>query len=169
MLYSGPYGSFVCAWCCVVCSAGLPAQVEEVCALVPSLERALEEVMELAESGMRYTTDASRDGGAAAHAVQLHVSLVGTWTRERTGARRALLHLADLRTHDTLLGNILKIIYNNLGIDEGAWMKRLAGTPAHLYLSYMHWFIMTRWWSKHTSVVLYMWRVLAKWVWMRSG
>ncbi|RVE60100.1 hypothetical protein OJAV_G00195030 [Oryzias javanicus] len=29
---------------------------------------------------------------------------------------------------NTLLGNILKIIYNNLGIDEGAWMKRLAGT-----------------------------------------
>lgn len=28
---------------------------------------------------------------------------------------------------NTLLGNILKIIYNNLGIDEGAWMKRLAG------------------------------------------
>ncbi|GAB0187096.1 ryanodine receptor 2 [Grus japonensis] len=27
---------------------------------------------------------------------------------------------------NTLLGNILKIIYNNLGIDEGAWMKRLA-------------------------------------------
>lgn len=26
-----------------------------------------------------------------------------------------------------LLGNILKIIYNNLGIEEGAWMKRLAG------------------------------------------
>lgn len=30
---------------------------------------------------------------------------------------------------NTLLGNILKIIYNNLGIDEGAWMKRLAGKP----------------------------------------
>lgn len=28
---------------------------------------------------------------------------------------------------NTLLGNILKIIYNNLGVDEGAWMKRLAG------------------------------------------
>lgn len=26
-----------------------------------------------------------------------------------------------------LLGNILKIIHNNLGIEEGAWMKRLAG------------------------------------------
>jgi len=33
---------------------------------------------------------------------------------------------------NTLLGNILKIIYNNLGIDEGAWMKRLAGTAANL-------------------------------------
>lgn len=49
-------------------------------------------------------TDASRDGGAAAHAVQLHVSLVGTRTRERPGARRALLHLADLRTHEHAAG-----------------------------------------------------------------
>lgn len=35
---------------------------------------------------------------------------------------------------NTLLGNILKIIYNNLGIDEGAWMKRLAGTAPALAL-----------------------------------
>lgn len=33
---------------------------------------------------------------------------------------------------NTLLGNILKIIYNNLGIDEGAWMKRLAGKYHHV-------------------------------------
>lgn len=40
---------------------------------------------------------------------------------------------------NTLLGNILKIIYNNLGIDEGAWMKRLAGKPGsvRVYVSVM--------------------------------
>lgn len=34
---------------------GLPGQVGEVCPLIPNLEKSLEEIMELAESGMRYT------------------------------------------------------------------------------------------------------------------
>ncbi|KAM7371308.1 hypothetical protein PAMP_010790 [Pampus punctatissimus] len=34
---------------------GLPRQVGEVCPLIPNLEKSLEEIMELAESGMRYT------------------------------------------------------------------------------------------------------------------
>ena len=37
---------------------------------------------------------------------------------------------------NALLGNILKIIYNNLGIDEGTWMKRLAGnTSDHTHIT----------------------------------
>lgn len=34
---------------------GLPGQVGEVCPLIPNLEKSLEEIMELAESGVRYT------------------------------------------------------------------------------------------------------------------
>lgn len=34
---------------------GLPGPVGEVCRLVPNLEKSLEEIMELAESGMKYT------------------------------------------------------------------------------------------------------------------
>lgn len=34
---------------------GLPGPVGEVCPLVPNLEKSLEEIMELAESGMKYT------------------------------------------------------------------------------------------------------------------
>lgn len=34
---------------------GLPGQVEEVCPLIPNLDKSLEEIMELAETGMRYT------------------------------------------------------------------------------------------------------------------
>lgn len=34
---------------------GLPGQVGDVCAVIPNLEKSLEEIMELAESGMRYT------------------------------------------------------------------------------------------------------------------
>ena len=34
---------------------GLPAPVLEACPLIPSLEKTLEEIMTLAESGIRYT------------------------------------------------------------------------------------------------------------------
>lgn len=34
---------------------GLPGQVGDVCPLIPNLEKSLEEIMDLAESGMRYT------------------------------------------------------------------------------------------------------------------
>uniref|UniRef100_A0AAX7UUJ1 Ryanodine receptor 2 n=1 Tax=Astatotilapia calliptera TaxID=8154 RepID=A0AAX7UUJ1_ASTCA len=36
-------------------SLGLPGQVGEVCSLIPNLEKSLEEIVELAESGMKYT------------------------------------------------------------------------------------------------------------------
>lgn len=106
---------------------GLPAQVEEVCALVPSLERALQEIMELAESGMRYTQ--------MPHVMEVLLpmlcSYMSHWWEHgpESDPERAESCCTSLTSEhmNTLLGNILKIIYNNLGIDEGAWMKRLAG------------------------------------------
>ncbi|CAM4712692.1 unnamed protein product [Leuciscus chuanchicus] len=105
---------------------GLPAQVEEVCVLVPCLERALQEIMELAESGLRYTH--------MPHVMEVLLpmlcSYMSHWWEhgpesepERPESRCTSLTSEHM---NTLLGNILKIIYNNLGIDEGAWMKRLA-------------------------------------------
>lgn len=106
---------------------GLPAQVDEVCALVPSLERALQEIMELAESGMRYTQ--------MPHVMEVLLpmlcSYMSHWWEHgpESDPERAESCCTSLTSEhmNTLLGNILKIIYNNLGIDEGAWMKRLAG------------------------------------------
>ncbi|XP_016377141.1 ryanodine receptor 2 [Sinocyclocheilus rhinocerous] len=105
---------------------GLPTQVQEVCALVPSLERALEEIMELAESGMRYTQ--------MPHVMEVLLpmlcSYMSHWWEHGPESipERAESCCTSLTSEhmNTLLGNILKIIYNNLGIDEGAWMKRLA-------------------------------------------
>ncbi|KAG1945378.1 ryanodine receptor [Pimephales promelas] len=105
---------------------GLPAQVEEVCVLVPCLERALQEIMELAESGLRYTH--------MPHVMEVLLpmlcSYMSHWWEhgpesepERPESRCTSLTSEHM---NTLLGNILKIIYNNLGIEEGAWMKRLA-------------------------------------------
>lgn len=116
--------------CCLsfsLSACGLPAQVEEVCPLVPSLEKALEEIMELAESGMRYTQ--------MPHVMEVVLpmlcSYMSHWWEHgpESNPERADTCCTSLTSEhmNTLLGNILKIIYNNLGIDEGAWMKRLAG------------------------------------------
>ncbi|XP_053540880.1 ryanodine receptor 2 isoform X2 [Ictalurus punctatus] len=107
-------------------ACGLPAQVEEACPLVPSLEKALEEIMELAESGMRYTQ--------MPHVMEVVLpmlcSYMSHWWEHgpESNPERADTCCTSLTSEhmNTLLGNILKIIYNNLGIDEGAWMKRLA-------------------------------------------
>uniref|UniRef100_A0A3B3RB91 Ryanodine receptor 2 n=1 Tax=Paramormyrops kingsleyae TaxID=1676925 RepID=A0A3B3RB91_9TELE len=105
---------------------GLPAQVEEVTPLIPSLEKLLEEIMELAESGVRYTQ--------MPHVMEVVLPMLCSymshwWEYGPEGSPETAEHCCTSLTSDhmnTLLGNILKIIYNNLGIDEGAWMKRLA-------------------------------------------
>ncbi|XP_067101321.1 LOW QUALITY PROTEIN: ryanodine receptor 2 [Osmerus mordax] len=106
---------------------GLPSQVEEACPAIPSLEKSLEEIMDLAESGMRYTH--------MPHVMEVVLpmlcSYMSHWWEhgpENHPAERADSCCTSLTSDhmNTLLGNILKIIYNNLGIDEGAWMKRLA-------------------------------------------
>ncbi|XP_023378135.1 ryanodine receptor 2, partial [Pteropus vampyrus] len=104
----------------------LPASVEDVCPNIPSLEKLMGEIVEVAESGVRYTQ--------MPHVMEvvlpLLCSYLSRWWEhgpESNPARAATCCTALSSEHmNTLLGNILKIIYNNLGIDEGAWMKRLA-------------------------------------------
>nr|XP_033467469.1 ryanodine receptor 2-like isoform X2 [Epinephelus lanceolatus] len=105
---------------------GLPGQVGEVCPLIPNLDKCLEEIMELAESGMRYTQ--------MPHVMEVVLpmlcSYMSHWWEhgpESNPDKADSCCTSVTSEHmNTLLGNILKIIYNNLGIDEGAWMKRLA-------------------------------------------
>uniref|UniRef100_A0AAQ4PR39 Ryanodine receptor 2 n=1 Tax=Gasterosteus aculeatus aculeatus TaxID=481459 RepID=A0AAQ4PR39_GASAC len=105
---------------------GLPGHVGEVCPLIPNLEKCLEEIVELAESGMRYTQ--------MPHVMEVVLpmlcSYMSHWWEhgpESNPDRADSCCTSVTSEHmNTLLGNILKIIYNNLGIDEGAWMKRLA-------------------------------------------
>ncbi|EPQ17120.1 Ryanodine receptor 2 [Myotis brandtii] len=104
----------------------LPANVEDVCPNIPSLEKLMEEIVELAESGIRYTQ--------MPHVMEVILpmlcSYMSRWWEQgpESNPERAGLCCTALNSEhmNTLLGNILKIIYNNLGIDEGAWMKRLA-------------------------------------------
>ncbi|MEQ2237160.1 Ryanodine receptor 2, partial [Ilyodon furcidens] len=105
---------------------GLPGPVGEVCPLVPNLEKSLEEIMELAESGMKYTQ--------MPHVMEVMLPMLCSYMSHwwEHGPESNPDKADDCCTSvtsehmNTLLGNILKIIYNNLGIDEGAWMKRLA-------------------------------------------
>lgn len=98
-----------------------------MCPLIPSLEKSLEEIMDLAESGMCYTQ--------MPHVMEVVLpmlcSYMSRWWEygpENNPERAESCCTSLTSSHmNTLLGNILKIIYNNLGIDEGAWMKRLAG------------------------------------------
>uniref|UniRef100_A0A8B9ZHT2 Ryanodine receptor 2 n=1 Tax=Anas platyrhynchos TaxID=8839 RepID=A0A8B9ZHT2_ANAPL len=104
----------------------LPASVEEVCPNIPSLVKLMEEIVELAESGIRYTQ--------MPHIMEVILpmlcSYMSHWWEhgpENNPDKAEMCCTALTSEHmNTLLGNILKIIYNNLGIDEGAWMKRLA-------------------------------------------
>lgn len=105
----------------------LPTSVEEVCPNIPSLVKLMEEIVELAESGIRYTQ--------MPHIMEVILpmlcSYMSHWWEhgpENNPDKVEVCCTALTSEHmNTLLGNILKIIYNNLGIDEGAWMKRLAG------------------------------------------
>ncbi|RVE55485.1 hypothetical protein OJAV_G00235810 [Oryzias javanicus] len=127
---------------------GLVGPVGDVCPLVPNLQKSLEEIMELADRVTRreseseiMDTDAACyssyphwvrlvvilwSAGGAADAVQLHVSLVENGPESNPEKADTCCSCVTSEHMNTLLGNILKIIYNNLGIDEGAWMKRLA-------------------------------------------
>ncbi|XP_013930319.1 PREDICTED: ryanodine receptor 2-like [Thamnophis sirtalis] len=86
----------------------------------------MEEIVELAESGIRYTQ--------MPHVMEVILpmlcSYMSHWWEHgpENNHNKSEMCCTALTSDDmnTLLGNILKIIHNNLGIDEGAWMKRLA-------------------------------------------
>lgn len=107
---------------------GMPDTVEEMCPDIPQLEGLMKEINDLAESGARYTE--------MPHVIEVILPMLcnylsywwergpehlppsaGPWCTKVTSE-----HLS------VILGNILKIINNNLGIDEASWMKRIAGT-----------------------------------------
>ncbi|KAI4555582.1 hypothetical protein MJG53_019272, partial [Ovis ammon polii x Ovis aries] len=112
----------------------LPTNVEDVCPNIPSLEKLMEEIVDLAESGIRYTQ--------MPHVMEVILpmlcSYMSRWWEhgpENNPGRTEMCCTALNSEHmNTLLGNILKIIYNNLGIDEGAWMKRLAEQHINVFL-----------------------------------
>uniref|UniRef100_A0A8C3HTG5 Ryanodine receptor 1 n=1 Tax=Chrysemys picta bellii TaxID=8478 RepID=A0A8C3HTG5_CHRPI len=103
---------------------GLPSCVEEMCPDIPELERLMKEISGLAESGARYTE--------MPHVIEVTLPMLCNylprwWERGPETVPQGPWCTQVTSEHlNTLLGNILRIIVNNLGIDEASWMKRLA-------------------------------------------
>lgn len=105
---------------------GLPSQVQELCLDIPELDVLMKEIGHLAESGARYTE--------MPHVIEITLPMLCNylprwWERgpENFPEQEGCL-CTDVTSEqlNQLLGSIMKIVVNNLGIDEASWMKRLA-------------------------------------------
>lgn len=108
---------------------GMPDTLEEMCPEMPHLEGLMKEINDLAESGARYTE--------MPHVIEVILPMLcnylSYWWERGTenvpeNARPCCTQVTSEHL-SVILGNILKIINNNLGIDEASWMKRIAGNP----------------------------------------
>ncbi|KAM6946397.1 ryanodine receptor 1-like [Aplochiton taeniatus] len=105
---------------------GLPNEVQELCPDIPELDVLLKEIGDLAESGARYTE--------MPHVIEITLPMLCSylprwWERgpENVPELEGKLSTDVTSEHlNQLLGSIMKIVVNNLGIDEASWMKRLA-------------------------------------------
>lgn len=114
----------------LVSELGLPDQVENMCPLLPSLDQALAEVKELAGAG------AGACQPQYVHVTEVvlpmlcsYVSLWWHWGPEGRPDSPVCTSVSPQRASD-LLGHILQIIQNHMGISQGDWMKQMAGTVA---------------------------------------
>lgn len=106
---------------------GLPDEVQQLCLDIPELDVLLREIGHLAESGARYTE--------MPHVIEITLPMLCNylprwWERGVENYPELEGKLCTDVTSDQLnqlLGSIMKIVVNNLGIDEAPWMKRLAG------------------------------------------
>lgn len=106
---------------------GLPNEVQELCPDIPELDVLLKDIGDLAESGARYTE--------MPHVIEITLPMLCNYLPRWW--ERGLENFPELENRvctdvtsehlNQLLGSIMKIVVNNLGIDEASWMKRLAG------------------------------------------
>ncbi|KAI1893681.1 hypothetical protein AGOR_G00126200 [Albula goreensis] len=105
---------------------GLPNHVQELCPDIPELDILMKEIGDLAESGARYTE--------MPHVIEITLPMLCNylprwWERglENFPEQEGQICTDVTSEHlNQLLGSIMKIVVNNLGIDEASWMKRLA-------------------------------------------
>uniref|UniRef100_A0A4W5RCI2 Ryanodine receptor 3 n=1 Tax=Hucho hucho TaxID=62062 RepID=A0A4W5RCI2_9TELE len=103
----------------------MPDSVEEMCSEMPRLDRLLKDINDISESGARYTEMPQ----VIEVILPMLCNYLSYWWER--GTENCAPHTACCTTvcshHlSIILGNILKILNNNLGIDDAPWMKRIA-------------------------------------------
>ncbi|XP_046877714.1 ryanodine receptor 3 isoform X6 [Hypomesus transpacificus] len=103
----------------------MPDTVEEMCPDLPDLEGLLKEVHDISESGARYTE--------MPQVIEVILPMVcnylsNWWEKGPENSDPDTLTCTRVTSDhlSIILGNILKILNNNLGMDDASWMKRLA-------------------------------------------
>lgn len=110
---------------CVCSVVGLPESVEDVCPEMPRLDGLMKDINDMSESGARYTE--------MPHVIEVVLPMLCNylsywWERGPENRPAGVCSSTVTSEHLSLiLGNILKILNSNLGIDEASWMKRIAG------------------------------------------
>ncbi|KAM9842965.1 LOW QUALITY PROTEIN: ryanodine receptor 3 [Aulostomus maculatus] len=106
---------------------GIPDCVEQMCPGMPRLDGLIKDINDMAESGARYTE--------MPHVIEVVLPMLCNylsywWERgpENQPASGGSICCTTVTSEhlSLILGNILKILNNNLGIDEASWMKRIA-------------------------------------------
>ncbi|KAM4542025.1 ryanodine receptor 3 isoform 5-T5 [Odontesthes bonariensis] len=106
---------------------GIRDSVEEMCPGMPRLDGIMKDINDMAESGARYTE--------MPHVIEVVLPMLCNylsywWERgpENQPASGGSICCTTVTSEhlSLILGNILKILNNNLGIDEASWMKRIA-------------------------------------------
>lgn len=113
---------------CHVEVAGMPECVEDMCPELPHLDGLMKDINDMSESGARYTE--------MPHVIEVVLPMLCNylsywWEKgpENCPENRASVCSTTVTSEhlSIILGNILKILNSNLGIDEASWMKRIAG------------------------------------------
>ncbi|KAM8915507.1 ryanodine receptor 3 isoform 2-T2 [Spinachia spinachia] len=106
---------------------GIPDAVEEMCPGMPRLDGLMKDINDMAESGARYTE--------MPHVIEVVLPMLCNylsywWERgpenQPAGGGSVCCTTVTSENLSLILGNILKILNSNLGIDEASWMKRIA-------------------------------------------
>uniref|UniRef100_A0A8B9RNK7 Ryanodine receptor 3 n=1 Tax=Astyanax mexicanus TaxID=7994 RepID=A0A8B9RNK7_ASTMX len=106
---------------------GMPDSVEEMCPEVPRLDCLMKDINDMSESGARYTE--------MPHVIEVVLPMLCNylsywWERGPENQPKSSATVCSTTVTSehlsVILGNILKILNSNLGIDEASWMKRIA-------------------------------------------
>uniref|UniRef100_A0A667YZJ8 Ryanodine receptor 3 n=1 Tax=Myripristis murdjan TaxID=586833 RepID=A0A667YZJ8_9TELE len=103
----------------------MPDSVEEMCPEMPRLDRLLKDINDVSESGARYTEMPQ----VIEVILPMLCNYLSYWWEKGPENSAPGAQCCTMVTSDHLsiiLGNILKILNNNLGIDDAPWMKRIA-------------------------------------------